>query len=94
MYSNGLTKRALVCEEHAEREGRVSAEAIRSTTDADARELAEIEADEAMTRRALRILGQGRAGAYDRAERRTEERLSRLTGHVDQQPLIDAEGVA
>ena len=41
-------------------------------SNADAQELAEIEGDETSTRLALRIPGQGRAGAYDRAERRTE----------------------
>ena len=59
LHADGLTRRALVCEEHAEREGRISAEAVRSTSDTDARDLVEIEADETMTRRALRILEQG-----------------------------------
>ena len=67
LHADGLTRRALVCEVHVEREGRISAEAVRSTSDTDARDLAEMEADEAKTRQALRILEKGRAGAYQQA---------------------------
>jgi hypothetical protein len=61
-----LADRALVCE--AETPRRLSAsKAVGSTVQADNRDLQEICRDEAMTRQAWRILGQGEKNAYQRA---------------------------
>ena len=54
-------------------------DAIRATPAETAEDLADLEEDEAMTRRALDLLGAGKADAYDAAL----ERLRRYEVHLD-----------